>query len=144
MPKEALLWRNNVRRLSAFGVIERIEDAIKVGVSDCVYCLRWQDEPPRVGFIELKRLLAWPKRSTTPVRLPHYSNEQVNFLERWGRAGAGAFLLAQVDEDFMLFSWRDARAVFDGLNGARLIEIAAAHGYKQFPHGRILRCLTTI
>ena len=144
MAKESEFWTENVRRLKAFGEIDRIEDAIKVGVSDCVYCLRWQQEPARFGWIELKRLLRWPVRASTCVWLPHYSLDQANYLVRWGRAGAGAFLLAQIANEFLLFPWAAANEVQEGCTRSRMYELVVCRGVNHFPHGRILRCLTTI
>jgi hypothetical protein len=141
MPKESEFWRNNVSRLKSFGVIERIEDALKCGVADCVYCLTAQGATG-TGWIELKRLLVFPKRAA--IRLPHFSLDQVNYLERWGRAGAGAFLLAQVADEYFLFSWRDVRAVHEGLLRNEFTMRAKVHLRGAFPAGRIAVCLTRI
>jgi hypothetical protein len=145
MPKESEFWRDDVTKLKAFGLIERIEEAMRAGVSDCVYALRWpKSNQSHFGWIELKRLLYWPSRSTSAVRLPHFTLDQVNFLERWGRAGAGAYLLAQVSNEYCLFTWRHVRAIHDGRSRIDFLALCAVHGVGAFPAGRILRCLTEV
>lgn len=143
MGNESDFWRIDVSKLKHFGEIDRIEDVLKKGVSDCIYCLRFnRSEPARAGWAELKRLQAWPARMSTLVRLPHYSEDQVNYLERWGRAGMGAYLIAQVANDYLVFHWREARAVYEGLTRERMLALAKVHGNGAFPTGRVLRVLT--
>jgi len=142
MGTESEFWQDDVSKLKAFGEIDRIEDSLKNGVSDCVYSLRFMQEASKMGWIELKRLNSWPVRISTFVRLPHYSDDQVNFLERWGRSGARAFLLAQVANSYSLFHWKQARAVHEGLTSKQFVNLASVHHVGKFPAGRILRCLT--
>lgn len=138
---ESEFWSDDVSKLKHFGEMDRVEDTLKKGVSDCVYCLQWQRELPRAGWLELKRLLRWPKPGTL-IRLPHYTVEQVNYLERWGTAGMGAFLLAQVADEYLLFRWQHARAVYEGATRQALYTLVAVHGKGAFPTGRMLRALT--
>jgi hypothetical protein len=141
---ETKFWQDHVKpNLQHFGRLKRIEDLTEKGVSDVLYCLRWLDEPPRAGWVELKRLREWPVRSSTRIFLPHYSDPQVNFLEAWGRAGMGAFLLAQVSNDFLLFKWQVAKRVQTGLLANEMRGIASVFGRGKFPTRDILRCLTT-
>lgn len=144
MPKEGEFWSNDVRKLRSFGEVDRLEDTLKEGVADCVYGLRYEGRTV-AGWIELKRLLEWPKRPGTSVRLPHFDLDQVNFLERWGRVGVGSWLLAQVADDYILFRWDRVRLVHLGMPKKNFIKSAALYSFNgHFPAGRILRCLTAI
>lgn len=136
------LWHDHVNKLKNFGLAQRIEESLALGVSDVVYCLRWLEERPRTGWIELKRLQHWPAKASTKVWLPHYTTDQADFLERWGKAGAGAYLLAHVQEDFLLFPYQYAREIQKGVVTTRLFDVACAHGYQTFPLRDILRELT--
>lgn len=144
MGTESDFWRDDVRKLRSFGEIDRIEDAIKLGVSDCIFCLQFSNFAPRAGWLELKRRQEWPVRPGTNVWLPHYTLDQANFLVRWGKAGMGAFLLAQVADEFLLFPWAAANEIQEGVSRRRMIQLAVCHAKGKFPHGRMLRCLTEI
>jgi hypothetical protein len=140
---ESLFWSSLVRpKLISFGKLKRIEDLIEKGTPDVVYCLSWLNEPAKMGWIELKKLRAWPGRSTTIVKLPHFTFDQVAFLESWGRKGAATFLLAQVGSDFLLFRWDVVREVQTGLCKVDLLDRACVYGINNFPTRDILRCLT--
>lgn len=140
---ESLLWSGSVRpQMISFGQLKRIEDLIEKGTPDVIYCLRWLDERAVMGWLELKKLKSWPTGEDTIIRLPHLSPEQVAFHERWGRAGAPCFLLAQVVTDFYLFRWDVLRRIQAGLNREGFHDLACARGYNKFPTRDILRCLT--
>ncbi len=142
---ESKFWSDTVRpQLISFGKLKRVEDLIEKGTSDVIYCLKWGKEPARVGWVELKKLPAWPAFGTTTVKLPHYSVEQASFLQSWGRAGAGAFLLAQVSRDYLLWGWEQAHDVQRGMKKNEFIGTALVHAQGAFPTARILRCLTHI
>ena len=139
---ESDFWVDHVSDLKQFGKAKRLEDLLDKGTSDVVYCLRWLQEPPRMGWIELKRLPEWPKRRSTAISLPHYSTEQATFLESWGRAGAGAFLLAHVQDDFLLFPWQEAKRIQRGLLRPAFTAAAVVRSSGRFPLRDVLRCLT--
>lgn len=140
---ESLLWSGSVRpQMISFGQLKRIEDLIEKGTPDVIYCLRWLDERAVMGWLELKKLREWPSRKETIIRLPHLTPEQVAFHERWGRAGAPCFLLAQVATDFLLFRWDVLRRVQAGLAWMEFTSLAVVHGRNKFPTRDILRCLT--
>jgi hypothetical protein len=137
---ESLFWSEDVSKLKNFGVVKRIEDLLDKGTADVVYCTHFdQNERARTGWIELKRLRSWPARPDTLVRLPHYTPHQANFLVRWGRAGAGAFLLARVGNDYLLWPWQSAKAIQAGLPKAKLTALAVAVGRGIFPLRDVLR-----
>lgn len=48
------------------------------------------------GWIELKCVMSWPARPSTPLRVPHFTNEQRIWLRKRCRAGGGAWVLLRV------------------------------------------------
>ena len=96
-----------------------IENAVGIGTPD-VNCA--------AGWLELKWARGWPKRSMTPLRLRHYTDQQRRWLDRRWRAagGRGAWLLLQVRRDWLIFRGCDAGAV-GTLARPELFELAAAH-----------------
>jgi hypothetical protein len=73
----------SLRKLMAFPV----ENSARVGTPDVAFV---------GGWIELKRLSAWPKRPETVVRIPHYTAEQRAFSRLWAGAGGQSYLLLRV------------------------------------------------
>lgn len=56
------------------------------------------------GTMELKQADHWPARSTTPLRLDHYSKEQrVWHTRRWTKGG-NITVLVQVGSEYLLFT----------------------------------------
>ena len=78
--------------------IERIENGVALGTPDVNYCIRGQ-----AGWIELKFLPEWPKRSTTLVRVDHFTKEQRIFLHNYSMAGGRCFVWVQVKDEYFLF-----------------------------------------
>lgn len=137
---ESLFWIEDVSKLKNFGQVKRIEDLLGKGTSDIVYCVRFLDtDRPRMGWVEIKRLREWPKREDTLIKLPHYTTDQAKFLKRWGRAGAGAFLLARIEDDYLLWGWKDAETIQTGLPKSRLLALTVARGQGTFPLRDVLR-----
>lgn len=55
------------------------------------------------GWIELKWLRAWPKRPGTPVRIPHYTDDQKNWSARRAATGETVWLLLKCRNEWLLF-----------------------------------------
>ncbi len=79
------------------------------------------------GWIELKWVESWPKRESTPVRLPHFTPHQKLHLRRRWRMGGNAYLLLQVDQDWFLFAGEEAAIIVGQANRAVLEERSLAH-----------------
>ena len=60
------------------------------------------------GWIELKWLRAWPVKSDTVVRLPHFTIGQRRWLRDRSRLGGNAWLLLQCKQEWLLFTGPDA------------------------------------
>jgi hypothetical protein len=109
----------------------RVENMVERGTPDVNYTHGW---------IELKYLEAWPARETTKVALPKLEVWQVAWLmRRWG-AGSLAWLMLRVEDQLLLFSGWDSRAVKLGLTRLEMEELAAWRSVDGFPAlGRFLR-----
>lgn len=98
------MW-SRVRPLFRLLDAHRIEVPTREGVPDVNYAHGW---------IELKWLEAWPVRDDTLVRLPHFTQEQRDWLERRCVRGGRAYLLLQVETrplEWLLFNGSIAAAV---------------------------------
>lgn len=109
---EAQLWGTLKRGAGTdpHSLFVRHEDKYSSGIADVSFVLR-EVAPilPIRGWIELKRLREWPKRPATAVKIPHFTNEQRNWLIKQGRIGGNTWVLLQVERDYMLFAWQYAR-----------------------------------
>lgn len=79
----------------------RHEDSSSAGIADVSYV----SKEGQHGWIELKKLDAWPVYETTPLRIDHYSDFQRIFLKRKGRRGGYCWILVQVARDYFLLDW---------------------------------------
>ncbi len=105
---EANMWRNMRQRMHPYwDEATRHEDKLSGGIADVSFVCGGKH-----GWIELKHLDAWPKRSGTVVRCKHYTDEQRIFLKRKGRAGGNTWLFAKIGRDYLLFDWQQAQQVF--------------------------------
>lgn len=79
------------------------------------------------GWIELKVLRAWPKRTIGGiVRLPHLTQVQRLWHMHWTRAGGRSFLLLLIENDVLLIDARDLDKV--GFVGKQeLLDLALGH-----------------
>jgi hypothetical protein len=84
----------------------RHEDKLQKGIADVSFC-----QSGNHGWIELKHSDLWPIRPATIVRLPHYHDDQRNFLRDKGSAAGNTWLFLQVDRDHLLFDWSAADLV---------------------------------
>lgn len=135
---ETKLWQRVRKNLAPYGQLHRIENSLKAGTPDAVYCLRGV-----TGWIELKHSPAWPARPTTVVKPKKFTREQAVFLLDWTRVEGFAFLLWQIGHDTLLFDGRDVELVYAGLPAADLIRVAIVHSRHGFPIKAVLECLTT-
>lgn len=100
---ESELWKTLNRKMKQDWEAERIE-TIGPGVPDVYYTTT----QGTMGWIELKHIHDWPARSTTIVRLKHFTPEQRNWIRKHGKLGANVFLLLQVSRDYLLFNYTEA------------------------------------
>ena len=83
-----------------------------------------------LGPIECKATNQWPARVNTPVTLDHdLTQQQRIFLMKWHRAGGRAWVMLNIDGDWLLFEGMAAVAILGGKEGgtkAELFEAAIA------------------
>lgn len=85
-------------------ILQRIESPMTAsGIPDLCYSYAGVN-----GFIELKYMKQWPKRSDTRVRIPHFSKAQKLWLYRHFEFGNRAFLLIQIEDDYLLFKGKES------------------------------------
>jgi hypothetical protein len=75
------------------------------------------------GWIELKVLDKWPTRTSTPVRISHFSPEQRVWLRRRWQRGGCAHLLLVVKNEWLLFDGAVAADHVGKVDKARLYEL---------------------
>jgi hypothetical protein len=79
------------------------------------------------GWIELKQQDNWPKKPETPLKLSHdLTLEQRIWLTRREEKGGLAFVLMQVDRDYLLLSGGVAANIIGEATQAQLKEAAIA------------------
>lgn len=139
MGSERGLWRTLRANLSPYGRLVRIESETEAGISDVAYCINGH-----AGWLELKEIAGWPKRSSTKVRVPSLTLDQVIFLERWVAAGGDAYLLLQVDSTYLLLTATAARALWNGVPRAELENLALVEGTHHLPTLALVRALTKV
>lgn len=78
------------------------------------------------GAIELKHLDAWPRRETTPLRVPHFTAAQRVWLVRRTRAGGRAHVLLRVCGEWILLRGLDAAYKLGNATRRELCDLAVA------------------
>ena len=95
--KESGLWATMKKGVSRFGDFQRIESVVGSGVPDVNYCVGGNE-----GWIELKHVKAWPKRSRTNVPIEYRSEQPVWWYNR-RKAGGRVWVFIQVGSWYGLF-----------------------------------------
>lgn len=59
------------------------------------------------GWIELKYIKELPKRESTPIRIPHFTQQQKLWIQTYGSLGGNAWVFVCLPSDWcFLFSWK--------------------------------------
>lgn len=142
---ESGYWSTVDENLGPFGLLVRIENALDDGTPDAAYVLT-APKPgslPASGWLELKAIDDYPKKPSSPLRVPKLLRKQVLFLEAWADAGGRAWLLLKAPPWHLLFDAAGARAVFEqGVSAADGPAVAKVAAMGTFPTGPMLRALT--
>lgn len=80
-----------------------------------------------LGWIEQKWLRRWPTRDGTPVLIPHFTTRQRRWLRKRWETDRGAWLLLQVQHEWLLFTGRIAHDYVGRVDRARLRVFAMNH-----------------
>lgn len=120
---------------------QRVEDRVSLGIPDVDLL---------IGNIELKFLLRWPVRTTTPVRIDHFTSEQRGWLTRRCQAARmcghriNAWLLLRVGlvtpNEWLLFNGDVAAACIGKSTQGQLRAVAVFHSVG-LPGAKILEIL---
>lgn len=111
-----------------------VENPAHPGTPDVNYCHGW---------IELKAASWWPERVATPLRVPHFTQQQKIWLMRRHRAGGRADVLLMVGNEWLRFS---AEAAFEHLgkcNREDLILHSSTYWAKTPTDEQLLSCFDT-
>ena len=77
---------------------QRIETSTAPGVPDLNYCI-----DSISGWIELKRVNTVPARSSTILKIPHFTGEQRGWLLKRASCGGRCFVALRAGEETFLF-----------------------------------------
>ena len=92
------------------------------------------------GWIELKYLPDFPRRSTTPVRFRNFTDEQRDWLTQRGRYGGYCWMLAQINRDYLLFDHTVIESV-GAVPKKELIGMAVGHWEYHLEAAELLQLL---
>jgi hypothetical protein len=96
------------------------------------------------GWIELKWLRDWPKRSDTPVRFPHYTVKQRMWGQRYWDKGGCSWLLLQRRREWLLFTAPVAAEYVGNVPRGDLYEVAFQHWTEGLNAKELRNCLGNI
>ena len=104
MKPEHKYWNKYIEpRMRTAWDAQRHEDKISLGIPDVSFGICSSNFEKINGWIELKYVKEYPKRETTPVKLPHFTPFQRNWLKKRQRYGGNCWLLFGVHDDNFIF-----------------------------------------
>jgi hypothetical protein len=93
------------------------------------------------GWIELKAVDAWPVREDTPLRVPHYTNQQRVWHVRRSKVAGRVHLLITVGSEWLLFSGRVAAKVLGHTTRNQMLILCQDHWSKTPDPKELIECL---
>jgi hypothetical protein len=93
------------------------------------------------GLLENKWVRAWPVKPTSPVLIPHFTQQQRTTLRRRWRMGGRAYLLLQVAKDWLLFNGEQA-AEFVGRSTKAVLYREATMTWRPLNDASLRSCLS--
>ena len=103
MGNEGAMWAVMRAGLNGRAYLMRMENAAMAGGADVYYCLKGGVD----GWIENKRLVAWPIRATSVVRIEHLTKQQRLFNRMIRHWGGRAFICVMMQQEWFLFDHID-------------------------------------
>lgn len=88
---EAEMWGRVRRGVGLMWECERVENRLNVGTPDVTWAAMGV-----TGWIENKWVPGWPATPEGPLKIKSLTDEQRNWIKRFGRAGGRTFLLLGV------------------------------------------------
>lgn len=135
---ENRLKKHIVDKMGSRWDVQSHEDQFSVGIPDLSYGARGIN-----GWIELKRILSWPKRPETPVKIEHFTANQVSWLRRRGKKAGHCYILIQVAAEYFVFSFHSARLIRAGITKKEFSEMCILHMSGTLDPDRLLDCITS-
>jgi len=114
---EAHMRRRVIQWLKPLNAIP-VENPAQPGTPDVNYA---------EGWVELKKLAAWPRDGEAVVRVEHFTPQQRNWLRLRRMRGGRAFLLLQVKDEWLLFHGEIAAEHLGRVDRQMLERLAARH-----------------
>lgn len=94
------------------------------------------------GWIELKHLSKFPKRPSTPVRIPHFTDVQRLWLTTREKRGGKTWLLLQCGREWFLFTGTVAAEYVGNVTRAELQGLSTWHSKTGLHKEEIIACLS--
>ena len=135
--QEQKLWDRLSSHMKGMWLAERIESMLAGGVPDVFFTI-----PQIHGWIELKVLVAWPKRPTTRVVIEHFTAQQGLWLFQHDKAGGHVWFFLEVAGEHFLIRGVDAKPLAHGGSGLLPDEVRQLAIWQgKVIDGRAIRCL---
>lgn len=129
------------RRIGHVAHTTRIESRVGRDIPDLFVAFEgWQ------GWIEMKVLPDWPKRTTTGVRLDHWTSGQRYWSQRHRACGGRIVLLVEIAAtgEILVFQAADAATKIDTWTRGEWLQRAAWHGDRNTGTQEVLDALRTM
>jgi hypothetical protein len=99
MSSETTFRRYMAKGLKPYGHCIQVENSMSDGQPDTNVCIEGH-----VCDIELKYIRQWPKRESTIIKIPHYTENQRLWIFKRAMALGSVFLFVKVVNDYYLFT----------------------------------------
>lgn len=95
---EADFWKTVRTGMTGRWECERVENRLNEGTPDVTWATGG-----RTGWAELKWAIDWPATPEGPLKFRSLTEEQRNWIRRFGQAGRATYLLCGVGKELFLF-----------------------------------------
>ena len=134
---EDALWGTTRVKLSPYGELERVENAVGDGTPDVNYCLLMGRA---VGWLELKFEPRWTSGEYLILSTLRYG--QVAWQERWSAKGGRVYTLAKIGSAFLLIAPALLRLIYERtVTPDAAIAGAIVYSPNKFPTKELLKAL---
>lgn len=133
--KESDLWGYIRKGMIAKWHASRIESSAGNGIPDVSFGL-----PGKNGWIELKYIKEWPKRSTTLVKLP-LRPEQKHWIKARGELSGNVWVICRIENMFFLLDYIEAMILCEGGTQDKWVALCTKSWYKRIDFGQLWEIL---
>ena len=107
----------------------RIESSAGNGIPDVSFGIKGVS-----GWIELKYIAEWPKRTLTKVKLP-LRPEQKHWIKARGELSGNVWVICRIEEYFFILTWEEALSAYDGWTHMEWLENSHYYWWKRIDFG---------